>query len=59
MDIRSVPAAMIGAQYDVAVAKKMLDSVEIQGQQTLQLIQAAAPPPNVQPGVGQRVNVVA
>lgn len=59
MDIRSVPTAMIGAQYDVAVAKKMLDSVEIQGQQTLQLIQAAAPPANVQAGVGQRVNVVA
>lgn len=58
MDVRTLSGPMLAAQYGVAVARKALDSVEIQGQQSLQLIQAAAPPPNVQPGVGQRVNVV-
>jgi len=52
-------AAMIGAQIEVAVGKKALDAQRERGQQALQLIDSATPPPNVAQGVGQRLNVVA
>jgi hypothetical protein len=49
--------AAAGLNYDVAVAKKALQSTREQGQQALQLIQAATPPANA--SVGSRLNVVA
>lgn len=52
--------ALAGAQYDVAVAKKVLQSTREQGQQALQLIQAATPPAaSAGDGVGTRLNIVA
>ena len=51
---------LAGAAYDVAVAKKSLQSTREQGQQALQLIQASTPSaPNASSGVGTRLNVVA
>jgi hypothetical protein len=52
---------LAGAAYDMAVAKKALQSTREQGQQALQLIQAATPPaPSASSsGVGSRLNVVA
>lgn len=52
-------SAPVDAQYQVAVAKKELDSARVQGQQSLELIQAAAAPANVPNGVGQQLNIVA
>ncbi|HWA72641.1 MAG TPA: putative motility protein [Polyangiaceae bacterium] len=49
--------AVTSTQFQVAVAKKALDSADQQGQQSLQLIQSAAAPANVPSGVGQRLNV--
>jgi hypothetical protein len=58
MEIRG--NALAGAQYDVAVAKKQLQSTREQGEQAVQLIQAAtASAPNASSGVGSRLNVVA
>jgi len=50
---------LAGAQYDMAVAKKSLQSTREQGQQALQLIQASTPSPSASSGVGSRLNVVA
>jgi len=51
---------LAGAAYDMAVAKKSLQSTREQGQQALQLIQAATPSaPSAGSGVGTRLNVVA
>lgn len=50
---------LAGAAYDMAVAKKALQSTREQGQQALQLIQAATPAPSGSSGVGSRLNVVA
>lgn len=48
------------ATYDVAVAKKALQSTREQGQQALQLIQSATPAPaSASSGVGTRLNVTA
>ncbi len=52
-------SAAAGLNYDVAVAKKALQSTREQGQQALQLIQAATPPASGSSGVGSRLNVVA
>jgi hypothetical protein len=59
MDISgaSSSAAQIGAQLQVAVAKKALDSVREQGQQSLELIQSAVAPANVPDGVGRHLNI--
>jgi len=46
-----------GANYDMAVAKKALQSTKEQGKQALQLIQAAMPSPT--PGVGGNLNIKA
>lgn len=51
--------APAGATYDIAVAKKQLQSVKEQGQQALQLIEAAAPSKATAPGVGARLNLTA
>lgn len=52
--------ALAGMAYDVAVAKKALQSTRDQGKQALQLIQAAVPAaPSASSGVGTRLNVVA
>jgi hypothetical protein len=53
--------ASAGLGYDVAVAKKVLQSTREQGQQALQLIQAASPAAsNAGPGSGGgRLDVVA
>jgi hypothetical protein len=59
MNVPSPTAPAIGAQYDLAVARKILDSEQQQGQQALELIQSASPPRNVPDGVGRLVNVVA
>lgn len=50
---------LAGAAYDMAVAKKALQSTREQGQQALQLIQAATPASSGSSGVGSRLNVVA
>jgi Putative motility protein len=50
-------SAQLPGQFQVAVAKKALDSVEVQGKQSLELIQSASAPANVSSGVGQRLNV--
>jgi len=55
----SSSASVASAHYQIAVAKKELDSTRIQGQQSLELIQAAAAPANVPNGVGQQLNIVA
>lgn len=57
MQISGTGAA--GLEYDVAVAKKALQSTREQGQQALQLIQAATPPASSSGSVGTRLNVVA
>jgi hypothetical protein len=59
MDIASptnVASAQIGATYEVAVARKVLDAVQEQGQQAVQLIQAAGGVPD---HVGSQLNIVA
>ena len=48
---------MNAAKYDVAIAAKQLQSTREQGQQAVQLIQAATAPSA--PGVGGNLNVVA
>ena len=48
-----------GLAYDVAVAKKMQLSTRVQGEQAVQLIQAATASPSASSGVGSRLNVVA
>ena len=52
-------AGLAGATYDFKVAKKMLDSVEKQGEQAVQLIQAAAATPAPVPAgsVGRLLDV--
>jgi hypothetical protein len=60
----SVSNAQAAGQFQIAVARKQLDSVEQQGQNALALIAAAQPaseaaPQNVQPGVGTQLNVSA
>ena len=52
-------AALAGATYDFKVARKMLDSVEEQGEQAVQLIQAAASTPAAMPtgSVGRLLDV--
>ena len=47
----------VGANYDMAVAKKSLQSTREQGKQALQLIQSAMPAPT--PGVGGNLNIKA
>jgi hypothetical protein len=55
-----IGSASAGPSYEVAVAKKVLQSTREQGQQALQLIQAASPPAsNPGAGVGGGLNVVA
>lgn len=53
--------ASAGASYDVAVARKVQQSTREQGEQALQLIEEATPPPAASPpaGTGGRLNVVA
>lgn len=59
MDITGASSspALVAGQFQVAVAKKALDNAEVQGQQSLELIQAASPPANVPNGVGGQVNI--
>ena len=53
-------SGLAGAQYDIAVAKKQLQSTQEQGKQALQLIQSATPSaPSASSGVGTKLNVVA
>ncbi len=53
-----------GANYDLALYRKLLDTSEVQGQQALQLIAQAAPqvapatPPPIDPVTG-RLHIVA
>lgn len=54
----SAGALSPASQYDTLVTRKVLDSTREQGEAALQLIQAAAPSANLQPGVGARLNVV-
>jgi hypothetical protein len=52
--------ALAGARYDMAVAKKVLQSTREQGAQALQLIEASSAPSGSAPvGVGGQLNVVA
>jgi hypothetical protein len=60
----SVSNVQAAGQFQIAVARKQLDSVELQGQNALALLAAAEPPgqaapQNVQPGVATQLNVVA
>lgn len=55
----SSSAAQVQGQIQIAVAKKVLDSAEVQGQQSLELIQSAAAPANVPQNVGRQLNVSA
>jgi hypothetical protein len=60
----SVSNAVAMGQMQVAIARKQLDTIEQQGQNAVELIEAAATvqkgaPQTVQPGVGARLNVVA
>jgi hypothetical protein len=56
---------MLAGQFQIAVAKQQLESVEQQGKDALALIQSSAPqvaanaaPANVASGVGTTLNVV-
>jgi hypothetical protein len=53
--------ANVGASYDVAVARKVQQSTREQGEQALQLIEEATPPPAASPsaGTGGSLNIVA
>jgi hypothetical protein len=53
----SSSAALVQGQIQIAVAKKVLDSADVQGQQSLELIQSAAAPANVPHNVGRQLNV--
>ncbi len=44
MNVSSTSAAQFSQQYDVTVASKALDQQRQDGEKTLQLIAAAAPP---------------
>lgn len=49
-----------GMAYDMAIAKKSLQSTREQGRQALELIQSAsAPAASASSGVGGRLNIVA
>jgi len=61
----SVSTASLGAQIQIAVAKKQLEAVEQQGRDALALIESSAPPrasagppANTAPNVGTKLNVV-
>lgn len=61
----SVSNASLGAQIQIAVAKKQLDAVEQQGRDALALIESATapqahvgPPANTAPNVGTKLNIV-
>jgi len=62
----SVSNSLLAGQFQIAVAKQQLDSIEQQGRDALTLIessvapQAAGPvaPANVGPGVGTTLNIV-
>lgn len=54
--------ALQGAQWEMLVAKKGLEAAQVEGKQSLELIEAAeapAPSANVAPTVGQRLDIVA
>jgi hypothetical protein len=60
----AISASLTATQFQVAVARKQLDNVELQGQNALALIESSAPPQakapvNAAPGVGTNLNVVA
>jgi hypothetical protein len=57
----NVPTAGLpaGVVMDLAVARKQQQSVREQGQQALQLIQAAMPPGALAPDVGTQLNIKA
>jgi hypothetical protein len=61
----SISSSLTAMQLQVAVAKKQLDSAEMQGQSAVALIESSAPPEvkaapvNTAPGVGTNLNVVA
>lgn len=59
MDISgaSSSSAQVAGQFQVAVAKKALDGARLEGQQSVELIQAAAAPANVPNGVGRQLNI--
>jgi hypothetical protein len=60
VDISSVSGgSLLGAQYDVLVARKVLANTREQGQAALALIQAAAAPRNVPADVGSKLAIVA
>lgn len=50
---------LLGAQLDMAVAKKALANTREQGQAALQLIEAAGAPRNVPVDVGSKLAIVA
>jgi hypothetical protein len=52
-------SAPTGAQYSVAVTKKEQSQQQIEGQESVQLIQSASAPLATSGSVGTRLNVVA
>jgi hypothetical protein len=62
----SISNSLTATQLQITVAKKQLESIEQQGRDALTLIhasappevQAAAPPANTAPGVGNNLNIV-
>ncbi len=61
MNVDGLPPALASAAYEVAVVGKVLDANKEQGQQALELIQAAtAPVATVRHGnLGHHLNIVA
>ena len=61
----SISNASLGAQIQIAVAKKQLEAVEQQGKDALALIESSSPPQapagpsaNTAPNVGTKLNIV-
>jgi hypothetical protein len=52
-----IDVAAMGYAYGLTVAKKQLDATQREGAQTLELIQAATPPPAPQGSLGHRIDV--
>jgi hypothetical protein len=52
-------SAPIGAQYSAAVGKKAQSQQEVEGQESVQLIQSASAPLATSGSVGTKLNVVA